>query len=158
MVLEAIEHVKMRSKGRTYLKKKSNANISQSSKKEAKVAHKCHFCSFMTPSKEHYDKHMAEHSGGFQCDHCEKTILTRKDLNEHIFVEHKNTIICSFYMKGKCSRECGFKHPEEIRYCRYGSKCPYLESGRCRYFHKMLPMLKNVIKKSNPETSHGERT
>ena len=101
---------------------------------------------------------MVEHSESFKCEHGDKNVSTRKDLKEHIFMDHKSTINCSFFIRGNCTRECGFSHPPEVKYCRYSSKCPFIESGGCRYFHKKLPMWKNVSKKTNPETTHGERT
>ena len=156
IINEAIEQVKIHLKSTGNLRKSTHKHLKPINK--TKVASKCLLCNFMTACKERFEKHMVEHSEGFKCEHCDKNVSTRKDLKEHIFMDHKSTIICSFFIRGNCTRECGFSHPSEVKYCRYSTKCPFLESGRCRYFHKMLPMWKNVSKKTNLETTHGERT
>ena len=156
MIDEAIEQVKIRLK--PFGNVRNSAYRQPKHRSDTKIASKCASCNFMTPCKERFEKHMIEHKEGFKCEHCDQNISTRKDLKEHIFMEHKSTIICSFFIRGNCTRDCGFSHPSEVKYCRYSAKCPFLESGRCRYFHKMLPMWKNVYKKTYPEPSYGEKT
>ena len=122
--------------------------------KEPKLANKCEECSFMSTSKDSFDIHIKHHKEGFKCEHCEETCISKSILKEHIFSVHKNKIICSFFMKGKCTRSCEFQHPSEITYCKYGSQCPYVERGKCRYFHKMHPMWKEVFKRGGTIQTH----
>ena len=142
-VIEKEKEIETRSRHISY-PKRNQVVFKPEAVKEPKLANKCDECSFMSTSKECFDIHMKHHKEDFKCKHCEETCISKSILKERIFNVHKNTVICSFFMKGKCTRSCEFQHPSEIAYCRFGSQCPYVESGRCRYFHKMQPMRKKV--------------
>ena len=113
----------------------------------------------MSQSKDHFDKHIAQQLEGFKCDICEDTLSSRNRLKENIFKVRENTIISSFFIKGKCTRYCWLQHPYEIKYCKCGSHCPFLESSRCRYFHTQLQLMwKGFLKIGTTGHTHEERT
>ena len=147
--IDQAKHMKEQHKTIVRSRNKKHFNPIHSASKpevrEIKLASKCQSCSFKTHSREHFDEHMVHHNEGLKCDHWEETLPSRNVLKQHVFNTHKKKIICSYFIRGKCNRQCEFQHPIEIKCCRYGYQCPYLERGKCKYLHRVQQMRSGVF-------------
>ena len=97
----------------------------------------------VTENCEDIEKFETDHfklASSFKCKKCSYKCKSMKVLNHHIFREHKDRILCKFYLAGKGNRsECGYSHCTESyknrQICRNGETCAFMLKSKCWFWH-----------------------
>ena len=124
------------------------AQTSEEAEFEESELFECPMCEEVSNTAEILQKHIAvEHPE--KCDKCNFKSSDIEVVMKHMKAKHSPKELCTFFMKGKCTRKpCKFSHETTTQTstvtqkvdrsqepCKRGPQCSYKAKNRCYYFH-----------------------
>ena len=81
---------------------------------------------------------------------------------KHFEITHFQTAQGNYYLLILCERKLykrmWFLPSFWDKNCRYWSQCPFLEIGRCRYFHRVQQLWSGIFKNRSTSKAHEPKT